>query len=346
MMLNVDHKYMTWLKIQIQYDPIRFLSRQPNHLDCQTSWFTTIHLQVCCQLTAWQVTAYLVHHAHLQDHCNLVLSEFVRDFEVLYGLNNVSFNVHLCLHLTSSVRSWGPLWCHSAFVFESFNGILLEMIKGTQGVPLQICKTFALSRAMPMFCSKAIASRDCSIEYKDILRSFVTTKSSVQHSIALDGVTFLGRFRLRQLCRDHLLAVHYVVDHVSQNSVVRYYDRIVVHGEIVHSQRYCRNTLRNSYTVSLENGSVFAIENFIVADFGNGSSGYALGKYYQSSPNRACRHPKIALELMHLICVERDLGPLLAIPIASIGRKCIFVSRRNSPSDIACLQVNMHEYCA
>jgi hypothetical protein len=77
------------------------------------------------------------------DHCDLVFKKFVQDFEILYGKNNVSFNVHLCLHLTQSVRSWGPLWAHSAFIYEFFNGDLLQMIKGTQAVPLQICKTFA-----------------------------------------------------------------------------------------------------------------------------------------------------------------------------------------------------------
>jgi len=53
------------------------------------------------------------------DHCALVFVEFVLGMENLYGLNNVSLNVHLCLHLTKSVQDWGPLWTHSAFVFEA-----------------------------------------------------------------------------------------------------------------------------------------------------------------------------------------------------------------------------------
>lgn len=280
------------------------------------------------------------------DHCDLVLTKFVQDFEDLYGLNNVSFNVHLCLHLTKSVRSFGPLWAHSAFIYESFNGDLLKMIRGTQAVSLQICKTFALKRAIPRFCASATAAENCSVEYLDILQSFLTNKSRVKNSLIIDSVTYLGKCKLRQLSPAHLVAVHFVAHHVPRDTVVQYYDRIIVHGEIVHSHHYCRNLMRNSYTVSLEDGSIFVIEHFIVANFGDGVNGYALGHYYQCRPHhRICRHSRIALDLSHLLPVERDINQLAAIPVVSIRRKSIFVNMRNSPVDIVCIQLNMFEYC-
>ena len=33
-------------------------------------------------------------------------------------------NAHLLSHLTKYVSPWGPLWTHSAFGFESYNGHL------------------------------------------------------------------------------------------------------------------------------------------------------------------------------------------------------------------------------
>ncbi|XP_063067930.1 uncharacterized protein LOC134459495 [Engraulis encrasicolus] len=49
------------------------------------------------------------------------LVSFVKKMELLYGRENVSFNVHQLTHLSTSVWNWGPLWSTSAFTFESNN---------------------------------------------------------------------------------------------------------------------------------------------------------------------------------------------------------------------------------
>jgi len=280
----------------------------------------------------------------LLDHSDNVLTQFVIDFQSLYGLNNVSFNVHLCLHLTSSVRAWGPLWAHSAFVFESFNGSLLNMIKGTQAVPIQICKSFALHRSIPKIC--AAASENCSVTYKELLRSFLSGNSRSQNSMTINGVTVLGTGRLRQLTNAHLIACHYVAKHVPRNTVVRYYNRIIVSGEIIHCSRYCKNLKRNSYTVILDDSSIYAIDVFIVADFGNGTNAYALGHFIECRTTPFCRHPSVTMQLAHLKFVSRELGPLFAIQVQRILHKCIFLNIQNDAQDVVCLQLNLYEYCS
>lgn len=44
----------------------------------------------------------------------LKIEKFVKDFEKLYGLRNMSFNVHILLHACDTVSQWGPLWAYSA----------------------------------------------------------------------------------------------------------------------------------------------------------------------------------------------------------------------------------------
>lgn len=66
------------------------------------------------------------------------------------SMSVLNFNVHQTLHLVEGVKNWGPLWTHSAFLFESYNAVLLNMIRGTQGVPVQIVRTFCLTRAIPL----------------------------------------------------------------------------------------------------------------------------------------------------------------------------------------------------
>ena len=72
----------------------------------------------------------------------LYMYKFVVQMKQLYGIENVSFNVHLLTHLADSVLAWGPLWATSAFIFEDSNRKLLNMFHGTQGVQIQIVKHF------------------------------------------------------------------------------------------------------------------------------------------------------------------------------------------------------------
>ncbi|XDV26081.1 hypothetical protein PO909_029878, partial [Leuciscus waleckii] len=88
--------------------------------------------------------------------CEKLVVDFVKQFETLYGKTHVSFNVHLCLHLPESVRNWGPLWAHSGYIFESFNGDILKMFHGTQCVPLQIMKQFTYRQILPLLRNDAL----------------------------------------------------------------------------------------------------------------------------------------------------------------------------------------------
>ena len=45
----------------------------------------------------------------------------------LYGEASCTANAHLLTHLTKYVQSWGPLWTHTAFGFESKNGHLKHL---------------------------------------------------------------------------------------------------------------------------------------------------------------------------------------------------------------------------
>lgn len=82
----------------------------------------------------------------------ILLRMFVIEMKDLYGIHNVSFNVHLSLHLAQSVRDWGPLWAHSAFTFESYNHSLLKMIKNTQGVPFANSKNLSFTKGSASVC--------------------------------------------------------------------------------------------------------------------------------------------------------------------------------------------------
>lgn len=60
----------------------------------------------------------------LQSECKLI--RFADEFEALYGINNITFNVHLTRHIVEAVRNLGPLWAQSAFAFEANNSVLTK----------------------------------------------------------------------------------------------------------------------------------------------------------------------------------------------------------------------------
>lgn len=67
------------------------------------------------------------------------LKEYVSRFQVLYGLDHMTSNVHSLRHLAAGVLDFGPLWVTSCFAFENMNGILKNMVHGTKYAELQIC---------------------------------------------------------------------------------------------------------------------------------------------------------------------------------------------------------------
>lgn len=199
-------------------------------------------------------------------YCERGFKTFVLDFQKLYGKQHMSFNVHQTLHLVQSVKDWGPLWCHSAFLFESFNAVLLNMVKGTQGVPMQILHTFYLICAIPSNL-KSVLQR-CSVSQRIFIQSLTTHQRHIRSAVKLStGLTVLGLPHYRSLNRSHFVALHSLSAIVKQ-TVVAYYRRAVVHGEIVDTLHYCRRLKWNSYTVSLDNGRYFQVTTFVVTDLG------------------------------------------------------------------------------
>ena len=71
------------------------------------------------------------------------LQSFVTGFQGLFGLQNVTYNLHLLTHLCELTRWMGPIWCYSNFVFESANGRLIKLIRGTRSICNEVAVKFS-----------------------------------------------------------------------------------------------------------------------------------------------------------------------------------------------------------
>ncbi|KAG0444335.1 hypothetical protein HPB47_013914 [Ixodes persulcatus] len=61
------------------------------------------------------------------DRAETLLRSFVSMTGRLYGATSMTYNVHQLWHLPEAARQMGPLWAHSAFVFEGGNGRLVKL---------------------------------------------------------------------------------------------------------------------------------------------------------------------------------------------------------------------------
>nr|XP_055062963.1 uncharacterized protein LOC129446026 [Misgurnus anguillicaudatus] len=264
-----------------------------------------------------------------------LLTDFVKDMEVYYGETNMSYNVHLCLHLPRSVVNWGPLWAHSAFVFESYNAKLLDMIKSTQGVALQIVKTFWLQKALPFYGQTIM--QDASNECKEIFE-ILTRPKQLKHVTRTCDITALDRPKVRILGRDDYIALsRYRV----QRARVKYFQRIVANGEVIHSEDYSCVFKRNSFTVMLndDDQNFFSIKSFVICQNENEEMCYAIGRFYERAKHSLC-----ASNPRYFEPVSKHLGHLTAITASDIKCKCMIIHTEKLQVDYICININHCEF--
>jgi len=87
-----------------------------------------------------------------------LLSAFYELATQLYPTDICTMNLHMVIHYSKVVRSWGPLWCYSCFGFESMNGHLRKNCHGTRLVLTQLIHNVRMRQLLPMKSKKIISS--------------------------------------------------------------------------------------------------------------------------------------------------------------------------------------------
>uniref|UniRef100_A0A8C6ML01 Uncharacterized protein n=1 Tax=Nothobranchius furzeri TaxID=105023 RepID=A0A8C6ML01_NOTFU len=119
------------------------------------------------------------------------------------------------------VELWGPLWAHSAFVFENADGGLLKLFHGTKCVALQPVNKFLLHRTVPLFSAR-FAVR----EQVENFCSELTDDSRVKSFIRYQDTTVLDNGRVPETTEEEKSAF------ISAAKVPP--DEMVVHKRMVH----------------------------------------------------------------------------------------------------------------
>lgn len=80
------------------------------------------------------------------------LNQFADEFEIFYGRNSVTLNVHLARHYSDVVINTGPLWCHSLFAFESNIGNLKRSFCSKCDIVEQIAFNYCIKSTENFLC--------------------------------------------------------------------------------------------------------------------------------------------------------------------------------------------------
>ncbi|CAF1632609.1 unnamed protein product, partial [Didymodactylos carnosus] len=71
-----------------------------------------------------------------------LLIQFVKNYELLYGFEEMASVMHDLLHIACTVYLYGPLHGYSAFGFEDLNGAFVEAVHGMKLPSTQILNSF------------------------------------------------------------------------------------------------------------------------------------------------------------------------------------------------------------
>lgn len=82
------------------------------------------------------------------------LTEYNKQFGIIYGIKYMPLNIHLLRHLSLSVLRNGPLYMTGCFGDESFLGFLKSHIHGSKDPQLQLCKSIMRYMSFSRFKSE------------------------------------------------------------------------------------------------------------------------------------------------------------------------------------------------
>ena len=175
------------------------------------------------------------------------LSAFSRGVGVLYGQEHMSSNVHACLHLAESVKSFGPLWACSSFPFEGYMMKIKKFFSGTTYLPQQVANTFLMLRII----RNGVSDEQCNERVARLAQKWLGVYTRLDHATrASDNAVGLNCGRQRSLEEDerYLLEGHGIIA-PQQDITAMFFDRAVVSGSICCTEEYGASLKRNSFTL-------------------------------------------------------------------------------------------------
>jgi hypothetical protein len=186
------------------------------------------------------------------------LEKFCVGYQRLYGIVNVSYNLHVIRHFTELVKRYGPLWCYSNFVFESGNGHLLKLIRGTKSVVNEIATKYTTIKT----ASKVMVGNHISSEAVKFCSEILKCKypEEIEDSEKAPLVLSQSVSEISENESEMLLQRNVPV---SESHTVVHFNRVIRNRILYCSRSYTRAKVHDDSCVQLDDGRFAVIEKFV-----------------------------------------------------------------------------------
>ena len=173
-----------------------------------------------------------------------LLQHYCFKLQHYYSEQYMTANVHHLLHLSETVKKFGPLYVYSCFPFEGANGSLLSYIRGTQHIDAQILETVSIRQSLPYVVDHYLpcGSDASNLYYKMKVKRYEPNKVAIGENYALGKITN---------CSYLTDPIHQAaLEKVTKSKTLGRFSRAIVHGQTVHSLEHTQPKKRNSHTVA------------------------------------------------------------------------------------------------
>lgn len=179
----------------------------------------------------------------------LLLKKFCVQFEELYGARYETYNVHCLLHLAQKVEDFGPLWCHSCFLYENLNGDLRALFHGSHKVEIQIATAVVIHECLPNLVRQIPKDSEAEMLF---LKMCNRKTASNRHHI------FEDMYAVREFVECNLSpsTKTLVEDYTGPLSKAYMFLRFLSCRTMYLSKLYKHATKRNSYTVNYTSAGI------------------------------------------------------------------------------------------
>ncbi|KAK3923500.1 tRNA wybutosine-synthesizing protein 4, partial [Frankliniella fusca] len=182
-----------------------------------------------------------------------LLRSFVHDFQELFGVRNMSFNIHCLRHLPDVTLAFGPLWVSSCFGYESLNGRLARLVHGTRHAGLQIYSHLGLL--------KNLSTLEASLKNADV-KSFCKQMRLKSHQFKIAAKIQNGILVLGNVVKEHKILPPIFNDALSLacNVDAKYffYFRLKKDGFLYVAEYYGKGTRNSSCVKYKSSGREFS----------------------------------------------------------------------------------------
>lgn len=158
------------------------------------------------------------------------LNEFANEYEILYGQENVTMNIHLCHHAGRNVVNLGPFWAQSAFAAETNNGVLVRSNQAKRDYLHQISWKYITALTLQKVDRDEKNSKEI-----DIGGKFVITKSDE------------------------------IAEHFGIETLTAY--KFIMIGGIKYTSKKCKDISTIDYFIRLQNNEIGAVHFYVIEDY-------------------------------------------------------------------------------